>query len=203
MAPVLGSKCATSSRLAVMTAGGVTPALAGFSVRVWASTARKVSIALAAALFPAETSEALERLLVIEEENASLTGTIALAELLRVLKPGGIAAVTTISPRQVLPLHALSSHILNPAHNPSPAEMKKLFEDAGVIARHDFGAGRSRYETIPGEHHDHLIDLKTGKVIEFTNDEIEKLQKEIARKLGYRLVDHRLELYAMPLDGKE
>jgi Fur family ferric uptake transcriptional regulator len=77
----------------------------------------------------------------------------------------------------------------------------KLFEDAGVIARHDFGAGRARYETIPEEHHDHLIDLRTGKVIEFRDDEIEKLQQAIAERLGFRLVDHRLELYGVPLDG--
>ena len=76
----------------------------------------------------------------------------------------------------------------------------KLFEDAGVIARHDFGAGRSRYETLPEEHHDHLIDLRTGKVIEFRNEEIERLQQAIAEKLGFRLVDHRLELYGVPLD---
>jgi Fur family transcriptional regulator, ferric uptake regulator len=76
----------------------------------------------------------------------------------------------------------------------------KLFEDAGVIARHDFGAGRSRYETIPDEHHDHLIDLRTGEVIEFRNEEIEALQQLIARRLGFRLVDHRLELYGVPLD---
>jgi Fur family transcriptional regulator, ferric uptake regulator len=78
----------------------------------------------------------------------------------------------------------------------------KLFEDAGVIARHDFGAGRSRYETIPDEHHDHLIDLRTGAVIEFRNEEIERLQQAIAEKLGFRLVDHRLELYGVPLDKK-
>ena len=76
----------------------------------------------------------------------------------------------------------------------------KLFEDAGVIARHDFGAGRSRYETLPDEHHDHLIDMKTGKVVEFVDEEIEALQEAIARKLGYKLVDHRLELYGMPIE---
>jgi len=75
----------------------------------------------------------------------------------------------------------------------------KLFEDAGIIERHEFGDGRSRYETVPEEHHDHLIDLKTGKVIEFKNEEIEALQDAIAKKLGYRLVDHRLELYGVPL----
>ncbi|WP_092499567.1 Fur family transcriptional regulator [Faunimonas pinastri] len=76
----------------------------------------------------------------------------------------------------------------------------KLFEDAGVIERHDFGDGRARYETLPGEHHDHLIDVRTGQVIEFRSEEIERIQERIARELGYRLVDHRLELYAVPLD---
>lgn len=75
----------------------------------------------------------------------------------------------------------------------------KLFEDSGIIERHDFRDGRSRYEESPEEHHDHLIDAKTGKVVEFKSEEIEKLQIEIARKLGYRLVDHRLELYGVPL----
>jgi Fur family ferric uptake transcriptional regulator len=79
----------------------------------------------------------------------------------------------------------------------------KLFEEAGIIARHDFGDGRSRYEPIPEEHHDHLIDLKSGRVIEFSNKEIEKLQEFIARELGYRLVDHRLELYGVPLESKK
>ena len=78
----------------------------------------------------------------------------------------------------------------------------KLFEEAGITQRHDFGDGRARYEEASGEHHDHLIDLKTGKIIEFSNEEIEKLQKEIAKKLGYKLVDHRLELYAIPLETK-
>jgi Fur family ferric uptake transcriptional regulator len=76
----------------------------------------------------------------------------------------------------------------------------KLFEDAGIIERHDFRDGRSRYETLPEEHHDHLIDLRSGKVIEFRSEEIEHIQEQIARKLGYKLVDHRLELYAVPLD---
>jgi len=78
----------------------------------------------------------------------------------------------------------------------------KLFEDAGIIERHEFRDGRARYEQIPDAHHDHLIDLRTGKVIEFQSEEIERLQAEVARKLGYRLVDHRLELYALPLDDK-
>lgn len=76
----------------------------------------------------------------------------------------------------------------------------KLFEDSGIIERHDFRDGRSRYEEAPEEHHDHLIDVKSGRVIEFHSEEIEKLQTEIARRLGYRLVDHRLELYGVPLD---
>src|SRR6266536_4871502 len=76
----------------------------------------------------------------------------------------------------------------------------KLFEDAGIIERHDFREGRARYEQMRDSHHDHLINLRDGKVIEFTSEEIEKLQAEIARKLGYKLVDHRLELYCVPLD---
>ncbi|HEY4342728.1 MAG TPA: Fur family transcriptional regulator [Parvibaculum sp.] len=76
----------------------------------------------------------------------------------------------------------------------------RLFEEAGILERHDFRDGRSRYEQVPEEHHDHLIDLESGKVIEFHNDEIERLQKIIARELGFDLVDHRLELYGVPLD---
>jgi Fur family transcriptional regulator, ferric uptake regulator len=76
----------------------------------------------------------------------------------------------------------------------------KLFEDAHIIERHDFGDGRARYEEMPDEHHDHLIDLRSGKVLEFSNSEIEKLQEKIARELGYKLVDHRLELFCVPLD---
>jgi Fur family ferric uptake transcriptional regulator len=76
----------------------------------------------------------------------------------------------------------------------------KLFEDAGIIERHDFREGRARFEPSPEAHHDHLIDLRTGDVVEFRSEEIERLQAEVARKLGYRLVDHRLELYAVPLD---
>jgi Fur family ferric uptake transcriptional regulator len=75
----------------------------------------------------------------------------------------------------------------------------RLFEDAGIIERHDFREGRARYEQSRESHHDHLINLRTGEVIEFSSEEIERLQAEIARKLGYKLVDHRLELYAVPL----
>jgi Fur family ferric uptake transcriptional regulator len=74
-----------------------------------------------------------------------------------------------------------------------------LFEEAGLVTKHDFKDGRARFEPIPDEHHDHLIDIKTGKVIEFRNEEIEAIQEVIAKRLGYRLVDHRLELYATPL----
>jgi Fur family transcriptional regulator, ferric uptake regulator len=77
----------------------------------------------------------------------------------------------------------------------------KLLEDAGIIERHDFRDGRARYEQLSDEHHDHLINLRTGEVIEFRSEEIENLQAEVARKLGYALVDHRLELYAVPIDA--
>jgi Fur family ferric uptake transcriptional regulator len=78
-----------------------------------------------------------------------------------------------------------------------------LFSEANIIERHDFRDGRARYEGLAQEHHDHLIDLKTGKVVEFTNHEIEELKTRIARELGFKLVDHRLELYGVPLDGKD
>jgi len=79
----------------------------------------------------------------------------------------------------------------------------RLFDEAGILDRHDFGDGRARYEERTDDHHDHLIDVQTGKVIEFNNDEIEDLQQEIARRLGYKLVDHRLELYAVKIDDGE
>ncbi len=78
----------------------------------------------------------------------------------------------------------------------------KLFEDAGILARVDFRDGRTRYEQAPDSHHDHLIDLQTGRVIEFHNADIERLQEIVARELGYRLVDHRLELYGVPLSRR-
>lgn len=76
----------------------------------------------------------------------------------------------------------------------------KLFEESNIIERHDFRNGRSRFEEVPNEHHDHLIDVRTGEVIEFQNAEIERLQEFIAKELGYKLVDHRLELYGVKLD---
>ncbi len=75
----------------------------------------------------------------------------------------------------------------------------RLFEEASILDRHDFGDGRSRYEEASEDHHDHLIDIESGDVIEFTNLKIEQLQREVAEELGYRLVDHKLELYAVPL----
>jgi Fur family transcriptional regulator, ferric uptake regulator len=76
----------------------------------------------------------------------------------------------------------------------------RLFEESGILERHDFRDGRSRYEEAGSEHHDHLIDMKSGKVLEFFDPEIERLQSEIARRLGFKLVDHRMELYGVPLD---
>ncbi len=75
----------------------------------------------------------------------------------------------------------------------------KLFEEANILERHDFRDGRARYEEQPEAHHDHLIDVQSGRVIEFRNEDIEKLQRAVAEKLGFRLVDHRLELYGVPL----
>ncbi len=73
----------------------------------------------------------------------------------------------------------------------------KLFEEAGILAKHEFKGGKARYEEISESHHDHLIDVKTGEIIEFVDDEIEKLQKKVAEKYGYDLVDHKLELYGI------
>jgi Fur family ferric uptake transcriptional regulator len=79
----------------------------------------------------------------------------------------------------------------------------RLFEEAGILDRHDFGDGRARYEAAPEAHHDHMIDVESGKVIEFVDPELEALQREIAEKLGYRLVDHRMELFGVKLDRKD
>jgi len=78
-----------------------------------------------------------------------------------------------------------------------------LFEESGLVTKHDFKDGRARFELIPDEHHDHLIDIRSGKVIEFRNEEIEAIQDLIAKRLGYKLVDHRLELYAVPLKDSD
>jgi Fur family transcriptional regulator, ferric uptake regulator len=79
----------------------------------------------------------------------------------------------------------------------------RLFEEEEILDRHEFGDGRARYEEASDEHHDHLIDIESGKVIEFHSAEIEKIQEEVAKKLGYRLVDHRLALYATPIKKKK
>lgn len=79
----------------------------------------------------------------------------------------------------------------------------RLFEEADILERHDFGDGRSRYEEATKEHHDHLIDIQTGRVTEFRNTEIEALQRKIAEQHGYRLVGHRLELFGVPLEGSK
>ena len=71
----------------------------------------------------------------------------------------------------------------------------KLFEEAGIVSKHDFKGSKARYEEVSKEHHDHLIDINTGEIIEFVDQDIEKLQKKVAEKLGYKLIDHRLELY--------
>lgn len=79
----------------------------------------------------------------------------------------------------------------------------RLFEEVGILEKHDFGDGRSRYEEATDDHHDHLINIKTGEVVEFTNDEIEALQERIAKEHGLRLVDHKLELYGVPIEPED
>ena len=79
----------------------------------------------------------------------------------------------------------------------------KLFEEAGILTKHDFKGGKARYEAMIESHHDHLIDVKTGEIIEFVDDEIEKLQKKVAEKHGYKLVDHKLELYGVKINSKK
>lgn len=78
----------------------------------------------------------------------------------------------------------------------------RMFEEAGILERHDFGEGRSRYGQAHCEHHDHLIDVNTGEVIEFRNEQIERLQELVAQELGYKLIDHKFELYGIPLNKK-
>lgn len=97
-------------------------------------------------------------------------------------------------------LHARAVKIDNRISIATVYRTVRLFEDAGILERHDFRDGRSRYEQVLDGHHDHLIDLHSGAVIEFSNEQIEKLQERIAAELGYKLVDHRLELYCVPLE---
>ncbi len=99
-------------------------------------------------------------------------------------------------------LHARASAVDSGISIATVYRTVRLFEEAGILDRHDFGDGRSRYEAAPEAHHDHLIDVETGKVIEFVDPELEALQKQIAEKLGFRLVDHRMELYGVALDRK-
>ncbi len=99
-------------------------------------------------------------------------------------------------------LHARSSAIDPGISIATVYRTVRLFEEAGILDRHDFGDGRARYEAAPEAHHDHLINVETGQVIEFVDPELESLQKQIAEKLGFRLVDHRMELYGVALDRK-
>ena len=78
----------------------------------------------------------------------------------------------------------------------------KLFEESGILTKHEFKGGKARYEELNEGHHDHLIDVKTGEIIEFVDDDIEKLQKKVAEKYGYKLVDHKLELYGVKINSK-
>jgi len=99
----------------------------------------------------------------------------------------------------VIELHARAAQVDPGISIATVYRTVKLFEEAGILEKHDFGDGRARYESADRDHHDHLIDIATGEVIEFVDPEIEALQERIARRLGYRIVDHRLELYARKL----
>jgi Fur family ferric uptake transcriptional regulator len=97
-------------------------------------------------------------------------------------------------------LHARASAIDSGISIATVYRTVRLFEEAGILERHDFGDGRSRYEAAPETHHDHLINVETGQVIEFVDADLEALQRKIAEKLGFRLVDHRMELYGVSID---
>ncbi len=92
-------------------------------------------------------------------------------------------------------LHKRVSEVDNKISIATVYRTVKLFEESGILEKHDFKGGKARYEQSPDEHHDHLIDINSGEIIEFVDEEIEKLQNEVAKKLGYKLVDHKLELY--------
>lgn len=100
-------------------------------------------------------------------------------------------------------LHRRASSVDNRISLATVYRTVRLFEDAGIIERHDFRDGRSRYEEAQDDHHDHLIDMNSGDVIEFFDEEIEELQEKIAKRLGYKLVDHRLELYGVKIKDGE
>ena len=95
----------------------------------------------------------------------------------------------------VYELHKRVSEIDNKISIATVYRTVKLFEESGIVEKHDFKGGKARYEKSPDEHHDHLIDINSGEIVEFVDNEIEKLQKEVAKRLGYKLVDHKLELY--------
>ena len=99
-------------------------------------------------------------------------------------------------------LHARASKIDSGISIATVYRTVRLFEEAGILDRHDFGDGRARYEAAPEAHHDHMIDVETGKVIEFVDPELEALQRQIAERLGFRLVDHRMELFGVRLDRR-
>ena len=92
-------------------------------------------------------------------------------------------------------LHKRASAVDNKISIATVYRTVKLFEESGIVEKHDFKGGKARYEQSPDEHHDHLIDINSGEIIEFVDKDIEKLQNEVAKKLGYKLVDHKLELY--------
>ena len=94
-------------------------------------------------------------------------------------------------------LHKRVSEIDNKISIATVYRTVKLFEESGIVEKHDFKGGKARYEQSPDEHHDHLIDINSGEIIEFVDEEIEKLQKKVAEKYGYKLVDHKLELYGI------
>ncbi len=100
-------------------------------------------------------------------------------------------------------LHARASAIDRGISIATVYRTVRLFEEAGILERHDFGDGKARYEPAPDSHHDHLIDVESGQVIEFVDPELEALQRQITEKLGYRLVDHRMELYAVKLKASQ
>ena len=135
-----------------------------------------------------------------------LPGHTSPGRLERVLRAGAFAVTTELDP----PDSADPEEVYRRASARDPRislstvyRTVRLFEGAGILERHDFGEGRARYEPAPSGHHDHLINIKTGEVMEFRNEQIERLQESVARELGFRLIGHRLELFGVPLkDGK-
>jgi Fur family transcriptional regulator, ferric uptake regulator len=139
-------------------------------------------------------------------ENQSITGrieTLCVTKGLRMTEQRRVIARVLSEAKDhpdVEELHRRSAAIDKGISIATVYRTVRLFEESGILERHDFRDGRSRYEEAGSEHHDHLIDMKSGKVLEFFDPEIERLQSEIARRLGFKLVDHRMELYGVPLD---